>query len=309
MRLMGKYLIAALAFLFITVFMLHPVAAQHDRTQFKSENKELSFSAIPFYQFDTDLEDAGSCSVRRFSLRFDGNRSMTDDIRAGFGLSYDFDEWDFEGATGFKGIPWEKIHTAGMDVKFLYAGMKDWTILFLTGIPASQESNADLSDSIKIGGILAASYRFSDDFTLGIGAAIYTGLEETQGFPFLTVRWQISEQLLLANPFRPGPTGPAGLELTYALNENWSLAAGASFRSFRFRLDDKAPAPKGIGEVRLVPAWGRVTLRLNRSWAFDLYAGYAFAGELRLEDESGNRIGTVDQDPAPFGAIAVSCKL
>lgn len=267
---------------------------------------EYSLTAFPLYQFDTGLEGGGDYSVQRYFFRFDADRRMTDTIHAGLGLSYDHEDWDFTGATGFKGIPWGDIHRTSVDLRFQYTGIENWALSFLPSVQSAREAGADWGDSIQAGAVVAGAYRFSPRLTLGLGAGLFTGLEETKGFPFVVVRWQISDRLLLANPFRPGPTGPAGLELTYFLGDGWEVAVGSAWRSFRFRLDDQGPAPEGIGEVELLPTWGRVRWQLDRRWAFDLYAGYAFDGELKLEDRNGNEIGTVDQDPAPFGAVTIS---
>jgi hypothetical protein len=111
---------------------------------------------------------------------------------------------------------------------------------------------------------------------------------------------------MLTNPFRPGPTGPAGLELIYAIDKSREVAAGSAWRSFRFRLDDQGLAPEGIGEVNLVPTWARFTWRIDRRLALDFYAGMSLDGDLKIEDRNGNEIGTVDQDTALFGALNVS---
>jgi hypothetical protein len=297
---------SALLAVFMMVLTVFPAAAQQAATQFERGHTKFTISAFPLYQFDTELESGGDYNVQRYFFRFDANRQITDNINAGLGFVYDYEDWDFTGATGFQGIPWGTIHRAGIDFTLRYRGSKDWSISFTPSIRTAGEDGAEWDDSILSGAALGAIYRFSDDLSLGFGAGVYTGLEETQTYPFLMVRWQITDQLLLANPFRTGPTGPAGLELSYALDDNWEVAAGAAYRSFRFRLDDRVPAPDGIGEVDLVPAWGRLSLKIRTGWAFDLYAGYALDGELTLEDQNGNELGNIEQDPAPFGAIAVS---
>ena len=266
---------------------------------------EFSFSATALHQFDTDLEGGGDYNVQRYLFRFGALRQMTPDLSGGVGLSYDYENWDFSGATGFRNVPWGDIHRTGIDLSLRYSGIENWTLFFLPGLESARESGADWQDSLQAGGVAAVSYRFSKRLTVGFGGGLYTGLEETSGFPFLVLRWRISDRLLLANPFRPGPTGPAGLELIYTIDQNWSAAAGSAWRSFRFRLDDEGPAPEGIGEVDTVPVWGRLTRRFADRWVLDLFAGYALDGELKLEDRRGNKVGSVDSDAAPFAAVTV----
>ena len=283
-----------------------PTFGQQAPVRPKVGDTVYSVSAFPLYQFDTGLDGGGDYSVQRFFFRFDAARQMTGDLNAGIGVSYDHEEWDFTGATGFRGIPWEDIHRTGVNLRLQYTGIPDWTLFFFPSVQSSRESGAEWADSLQAGAAGAAGYRVSPRLTLGLGAGLFAGLEETKGYPFLLVRWQITDRLLLANPFRPGPTGPAGMELTYFVDDDWEVALGSAWRSFRFRLDNTGPAPEGIGQADAVPTWTRISWRMDRNWVFDLYTGYIFDGELKLEDRNGNEIGSVDQDPAPFGALTVT---
>jgi hypothetical protein len=305
MNVLSKWiwLLMIIAFLAIT---WQPAMSQQAPVRSKVGDTEFSISAFPLYQFDTDLEGGGDYNVKRYFFRFDAGRQMTTDIKAGIGLSYDYEDWDFTGATGFRDVPWGDIHRSGIDLSFQYAGIEDWTVFFLPSLQSARESGAEWGDSFQTGAVLAASYRFSPKLTLGLGAGLFTGLEDTQVFPFVVIRWQITDNLMLTNPFRPGPTGPAGLELIYTIDKNWQIAAGSAWRSFRFRLDDQEPAPEGIGEVNLIPTWARVTWRLDRRFSLDLYTGISFDGDLKLEDRNGNEIDKVDQDTALFGALTVN---
>ena len=292
----------------IVLCLLLPVPLAAQSWQKKKGDTSYSFTLFPLYQFDTKLSGGGEYSVNRYFFDFKVDHQASDDTAIGVGLLYDYEKWDFTGASGFSNVPWGDVNRAGLDFKFQYSGYDNWSFMFLPSAQWSWESGADLSDSGMYGGVLAASYAFSPRLVLGIGGGLFTGLEDTRGYPFILVRWQITDALLLANPFRPGPTGPAGLELSYSINRQWEIAAGGAWRSFRFRLDDTAPARKGIAQVDLIPAWGRVSMRLGPRFVFDLYGGYFFDGTLQLDDSNGNRIGSVDQDPAPFGALTFTAR-
>ena len=153
-----------------------------------------------------------------------------------------------------------------------------------------------------------ANYRFNPRLTLGIGAGVFNDLEEIRAFPFLTVYWRITDRLSLSNPLRSGPAGAAGLELAFAPTRQVVFALGGAWRSFRFRLDDEGIAPKGLGQVDLIPVWFRATLNLPHGLGLDAYIGEAFGGNLRLEDQNDNLIGEVDQDPAPFAAMVLRAR-
>ena len=51
-----------------------------------------------------------------------------------------------------------------------------------------------------------------------------------------------------------------------------------------------------------MPLFLRATYAIRDQMALHLYAGVVVAGELRVDDSSGNRLRKVDFDPAPFFA-------
>jgi hypothetical protein len=185
-----------------------------------------------------------------------------------------------------------------------YTGVENWSFHFIPSVQFARESGADWGDSLAYGAVAMANYRFNPRLALGIGAGAFRDRDKTRGFPFITIFWQITDHLRLSNPLRSGPAGAAGLELSYAPNRQLEFALGGAWRSFRFRLDDQNKnAPNGIGQANIIPLWGRMSLNLSPRFGLDLYAGGAFGGTLRLEDEDGTLIAEVDHDPAPFAAL------
>ena len=119
----------------------------------------------------------------------------------------------------------------------------------------------------------------------------------------MLVDWRISDRWRLVNPLPAGPTGPAGLELDYRFDGGWSAGLGAAWRNVRFRLSEDGAVPGGIGEERGVPVFFRTTRTFGEQMSLNLYAGLVTAGQLRVEDPSGNELRQVDFDAAPlFGA-------
>ena len=119
-------------------------------------------------------------------------------------------------------------------------------------------------------------------------------------FPFLIVDWRFGDRWRLINPLAAGPTGPAGLELDYLLGGGWTIGVGGAFRSQRFRLSETGPVRNGVGEERGLPLFLRATRDFGRQMALHLYAGAIVAGELRVDDSSGNDLRKEDFDPQPF---------
>jgi hypothetical protein len=94
--------------------------------------------------------------------------------------------------------------------------------------------------------------------------------------------------------------GPAGLELSCKIDERWEVAAGGGRRSSRFRLDKDGPSPGGIGESKGWPVYVRLSRKLRSGLHLDLYGGATFAGKMKLQDNSGRDIRSIDYNAAPL---------
>jgi hypothetical protein len=80
-----------------------PAMSQHVPLRSKVGDTAFSISKFPLYQLDTDLEGGGDHNVKRSFFRFDAVQQMTTDIKAGIGLSYHHEDWDFNGFSLFGG--------------------------------------------------------------------------------------------------------------------------------------------------------------------------------------------------------------
>ncbi len=176
----------------------------------------------------------------------------------------------------------------------------------IPSIEASGESDADLGDSLIYGSIVSAGYRVNPNLLIGTGIGIFSRLEEVSYFPLVFIDWRFTEQLRLSNPFQGGPSGPAGLELSYFLDKSWELACGGAYRSFRFRLNDESPASNGVFQEKTVPVWGRVTMKPGSHLKIDVNAGAFLAGRFTIEDRNGHDISEEQYDAAPILALTVS---
>ena len=263
-------------------------------------------SLVYVHQFDADLDRGGEVAVDRLSLNYGidlfGNRQQS----AGLTLSYSADAFSFNGTTGLAGLdPWDTIHTLELGLGYRRALNEDWTFFASPSIGSSGEGSFD-GDSLRYSIVAGASTNLSDNLTLGFGLVATTGLEETQLIPFLSVRWQFAERWFLQNPFRPGPSGPAGLEVAY-IAETWQVALGGGYRSYRFQFDQLGGNLEPIAEYQGVPVFLRYTQNLTPRIALDLYAGAVFGGSIEIEDADGNNIGLDDDfDTAPLLAASIS---
>lgn len=268
---------------------------------------KASFSAsfTPMFQLQTDIEEGGQFSVARYLFRFEVMKPLSMTTRIGFSVDYDRFDYDFSSTTSLEGAaPWGDINRFSFALPIIHAPSREWVFVFSPSLEFVSEEGADLIDGTVYGAALTATHTFSPTFKLGGGVAGFRRLEKTWVFPFLSLDWAITEKLRLTNPLRVGPTGPAGLELSYSLEHDWVLGAGGAYRDVRFRLDDEGAAPDGVGQESAIPAWLRVSKEFGERFSIDLYAGYAFAGNLRLEDRVGERFASKDYDSAPFLALS-----
>ena len=186
-------------------------------------------SAASSYQFKSDATGGGYFSVSRYSLMVGGSAPVDDKIGIGVRLAYDFEDYNISNLKGFPvANPWNKIDRVGLGARLTYKVGENWSLHVGPIVQYAGERGADFDDSLMYGGMIAATYRASRDFTIGFGAGVFYRLEQTRVFPSLFVSWKITDRLHLGNSYRLGPVGPAGLELTYVIDKNWQLGAGGA---------------------------------------------------------------------------------
>ena len=284
---------------------LLPTAALAAKPQPGEVSASAALSGI--YQFDTDLDRGGKFRWAAGIAAGTINRQFTPEFSAGLALQYNFEDWKFSHPAAFGGVaPWSHLNAPNISVDLGYAVESDLQVGISPLFGWAFESGAKTSDTLTYGAILAATKVFSPSLMLGVGVGVIRQIDETKVFPFAIVRWQISDRWQLGNPFPAGPAGGAGLELTYAPDDHWELAAGGAKRSTRYRLDDAGIAPGGIGENRFFPLFARVSRNFGAQTKVDLYAGVALGGRLKLQDANGTTIAKDDYSAAPLIGLTLS---
>jgi len=234
----------------------------------------LSVSASYMHQFDTGLDSSGDFRVDRFLFRADWKKKQSETLALGIGINYDFNDYSFSGAAPNPiGNPWNQVHTLNLSVSSLFTLDKNWKVFVAPSVGIAAESGADLGDAMVYGGIVWTSYRFSPSLALGLGAGLFSKAEEVTAFPVIVVDWKISDRLRLSNPLHPGPTGPAGLELSYAFDRGLTAAVGGAYRSIRFRLDNSGTVPGGVGEDKAFPLWVRFSTKVGTTGTLNFLGG------------------------------------
>jgi len=266
-----------------------------------------SFSIAPFIQGSTDIDGGGSYSMSSLLIRMSAMKPVSTQTFMGIGISYDITNYDFENPSAFYGQqPWNKIRSLNLSLPVVFRTDNHWTFVASPSIGTFQEVDADWRDSLAYGAILIGSYNFERGNRIGIGLGAFDRLDETALFPFLSVKWQLTENLRIGNALNAGPTGPAGLQLAYRFSEKWEAAIGFSRLSFRFRLDDTGIAPGGIGTQTGRLLFLRLSTDLTRTLHLDLHAGINHDGNLILENNENVTVASADYDTAPLLALNLS---
>ena len=253
------------------------------------------------HQFDTDLKGGGKFDVDRIFLEGGVSYSFGPRRRVSFAVGAGRDQYDFSGKLDFAGRPWDRIDQLRFSVPVTWAFDEQWTLFAIPTLRFYGESGASLSDSASGGALAGVSYRVSDSLTIGPGIGVLSELEDSVSiFPILIVDWKITDRLRLETGGGLGATQGPGLDFKYRLSDTWSLGLGGRYESLRFRLDDKGPAPDGVGGDRSFPVYLSVTYSRGRDMQVSAIAGVELDGELRLEDSNGQLITRDNYESAPF---------
>ncbi len=261
----------------------------------------FSFSASTVYQFNAPVDGGGKLNVARYNSALDMSGRVSKDLRLGLGLAYEYDEYDFSGLTKFPvARPWSGVNRFGISFPVNYSFTDNWRLFVSPSIQWSGESGAEWDDALSYGAVTGISYKIRPNAVIGLGAGVYSNIEKTTVFPYLTVNWQVTERLRIVNPFRTSPAGPAGLELAYAIDKYWETGLGAAYRSYRFRLEEDGPIPNGIGEYKTVPVFARISYKFMPQIRIDVYGGATFVNKIYIEDRDGDELFRTKTDISPL---------
>ena len=256
------------------------------------------------YQFDADIEDDASFNVTRVNLEVGASYRWDRQDSIGLALGYTYNGYSFsEGKEPgpFAESPWDDIHTLSLGIPIRYGIGNDWSTFVIPSVRFTGEGDADAGDTMT-GGILGGfAYRFGDKLTIGPGLGVISQLEESATvIPILLINWKITDKLSLETGRGQAATLGPGLILSYQASERWSAAIGGRYEKLRFRLDSSSDNPDGIGEDSSFPLFASVTHRFSPKSSVSLIGGVELGGELRVEDDKGERIASENYDAAPF---------
>lgn len=228
----------------------------------------------------------------------------------GLGAGIGLQDYHFSGDGGFASLnAWDRIHSYSVNLTWRESRTNGWTTLIIPSLRSRGESGASTTDTLTGGAILLAAYRFSPRLTLGPGIGIFSDLEDdADPFPFLVIDWDITERLNFGTGRGTGASQGPGLGFSYTASDAWTFGFGGRYEKLRFRLDGEGPAPGGVGQDDYVALVALATRRLPPFASLTVYAGMSLDGELRLEDQDGDRVQSVDTGEALMVGLALSVR-
>ncbi len=265
--------------------------------------------------FATDFDTGGGdVAVDRGFGSLNIASAPKDTYRWDIDLAWEGSWYSFDGAntlaTAAGGTPWDAVQSIVVTPGASFKLDDHWRINARFLLQFAGENDADVGDSATYGGMLAASYTFSEKFTLGLGVLATSRIEDdVLVVPQLIIDWRPCKEFRLSNFAGPEAfPGGAGLEAIWVLSDEFEIALGGRYTYRRFRLSDEAPVSGGVGTDEGLPTWLRATMRAKCGARIDLVGGFQFAGEMQIDDSNGNELAKVDVESAPFLGVFASWK-
>lgn len=266
-----------------------------------------TLGAIGVSQLKANLDGGGKAGWNSLGANLNVAHQFSAALSGSVSAGYTAEDWRFDTPTAFGAkAPWGRIDRPSLGLNISYATSADLAWFVAPQVQWAYESGASASDGLTYGAVFGATKVFSPVQVLGLGLGVFRQIDKTRVFPYLIVDWQIDDKWRLANPLQAGPAGGAGLELAYAVATGWELAAGAAYRDYRFRLDDGAAVPDGLGRNSGIPVFARLTRKFGPAARIDFYAGLVADGKLRMLDADGRAVREADFGTAPLLGITGS---
>jgi hypothetical protein len=240
------------------------------------------------YGFETGLDGAGEFSLCRYFAEGGLAYLYRKDRMVSFSVGYGQDDYRF---TGLMLKPWNNIDNLRAGIFSRWAYDNAWTAIVVGSIRAYGEADADLSDALTGAMFGGASYRFSDQLSLGPGLGVVGQLDDDpRYFPIIVIDWNITKRVNLSTGGGMAATAGPGLTLSYKASRHWNFGIAGRYDKKRFRLADRGMAPNGVGEDQSIPVVASVSYVLYSGTQISALLGLNLFGTLKVEDENGSAL-------------------
>lgn len=265
------------------------------------------------HRFESDMKTGdGDMSVTRVRGDLGVGFVIDERTRLGFSFGHEQSRYSFGGFDLLPGIerPLRDAHATDLGARISHQFDQRWGAIIGGRVEFAGESGADLDDSATFGGFGAVTYRFSETFTFGAGAAVSTRLEDsTLVVPVVLLDIKITDRLSFGNIDPRSAAGlGVGVSLRYQLTEEWTLSLGAGYQQREFRLDTGNTISGGVFRDSGFPVALDATYTPNPHFSIGARAGAMVWHEIKLFDDNGDRLADSELDPTPFVGFGASVR-
>lgn len=270
------------------------------------------------HQFEADVADGGGPGDEQTKFTRDtaffglGHRmTLGEDSTLFLVGNYTLHGYDFSGSSGQTNrYRWDDVHRGVIGAIVGHDLNERWRILGGAILRSWGEGGAEFGDTISGGLIAGFDYHSSEDFSVGLLVGALSKLGGGAGLiPVPTLKWKFAESWRLNVGMVQLVDPGVGAQLNYQISPEVSLGGGFTFQSRQFRLADKTRVTPtgvrpnrtddgGIGQETQIPIFATLRWKPAPKVELDLNGGVAVGGNMRVEDEDGNRIRDDDYDPA-----------
>ena len=201
------------------------------------------------HQFSSNLGDTGEFSSTSWFIQPGVTYAWSRRTSAGIAIGYGESNYDFKnGATLGGGKPWDRIRDARVSFPIRFGMTETINGIVIPSVRWNAESGASMDDGRTEGVLAGFIWRYSDSFSIGPGFGPFTEIDDdTNVFPIILLDWDINDKLNLGTGSGLAATQGPGLVLTYKATPTLDIGLGGRVERLKFKLDDRGPAPAGIG--------------------------------------------------------------
>lgn len=256
------------------------------------------------HKFKGDLDGGGDVTFDRYYAKVGALLHQDDDLFVALGAGYVVDRHDFAPIWD----AWGTIRHATLSTPIRWKMNDSWTWSSVVSVGSSAESGADRGDSYNWSLVTSWDYKYSDTLSFGPGFSYVDEIEDSASiFPIVSLRWQMTDRLLLSTGPTEGVNSGANVFVRYDYDDKWGFTGGISYTNSRFRLSrNNWMQPNGVGEESYGVVYGIAKYRAAETLSVSFIAGYMFTGEYVVHDSNGNETGTRDTDAAPVLGVSLN---
>lgn len=260
-------------------------------------------------QFNTNISSGGSFNWQDTNVQMNNRYQLDANSSIGLNLRDGYQNWSWSNVSGYGNKnPWKGIQSPGVGLSYFKKLEDGWSAGFAPIVDWVAESGVGTAGSATYGAIGSGTKKYSDNLTIGLGTGVFRQVDKTRIFPYLLINWKISDQLTLNNPLPAGPAGGAGLELSYRLADKWSIAGGAAYRSYRFRLSNSNYTPNGIGQNSFIPIFARLSYAPDKKSSADFYLAASTGGKLSVTNINGGTTYSTNYSTGVAAALSITMR-